>query len=623
MRIHGGSLVSEIYIHFGWSLYFVLACIFVLFFGIVGTLLFDRILNLRPHKFPFAERTVFGYATFILAGLVISRFGTSPARYRLMIALLVILGLLLNDFLKVRNSPMGIKPGFMSRVPRINVEPSYVVALIAGSCAIAAFYFQVFQTHIFRGFFLTSYSAENNDLGSYVLQSQNILTSGYRDSGQVLDSKVHLLSQLDHPSTQTFMASLAGILGVNTWKVGLLALFISALIAILAMMNLIEALKLPTGSSTAVLAVSCIFTPYYFYLLSCGFLAQLMAIPIIIMIFSLLLKSNSREDNKWDAVGAGFLLAVLASFSPENALMMIGFGTGIAIVLSCYPSGVLSLTGAAGRMRTWLVPYLGVFAVIAALNPFTINAFRVVEHIGKQGIAGWELYIWNIWTWLGISSVAGSGQNLSTQLPSLVVLLALLGFLARDLVRFRTTTPVTYLIVFLSAIFVLSVGIWGTTGYQSWKLVLTYSSVFVVAMYGLAMMQLKNPVGVVSVALFVLGISIGTSHLSTEKGQVGIAIESKTISPELQRMLLSPEFSRQKGVDLILAPIQQTMLATSVPSIPVNMVEVTYVSNGKRLPVHYSCTLMTRTEFEGQGLDKSTIVRESKRYVLVNTPRCD
>jgi urea transporter len=172
-------------------------------------------------------------------------------------------------------------------------------------------------------------------------------------------------------------------------------------------------------------------------------------------------------------------------------------------------------------------------------------------------------------------------------------------------------------IVSLCCLVAVGVQKWGIDGYQTWKLITTFTPFFMI-MFLIALLSITSKGAPGSWILLSL-ITVGATY--SWSGSIWMDQQSSYLSQDLAQITRTAEIKRQEGVNVLIEPFFETMAASVMSGVPSSMSSSSYPFFTGQDP-EFACTLATEATLATLK-NPGPIIARRGRYVLVGTPVCD
>lgn len=594
---------------------------------------------------------IFGFALLSIAGswyaLLEVKMNRLALVFSVAVALLVGIWILLMDG-RSRVTESGVRT---NKGPDARQIRGYLVALapvLVGIAGLTFFVIPMVTSELLQSGFVTSFTSDNNDLASYILQATNVAQAGFGPTELLADpdfiefGSLGDLARYDHTGASALLASTSVMFGLPVWKVATVSVLAagSCLIpAVAVFVREVCGLRLRWCLLAGTVAA---FTVYFWYMTSQGFYAQLLAACLVVAELALFTWAGRGGDRIIFVAASAVLIAAGWFISPEVQLL--------ALVL-------LPLVALAGLLqsdhermlarKSWFIkPYsvligwmaLAVAASLVLAVPRIKGAIEVLTSVSGQTSAGWPLNLGGSGaSLLGLDGRVPFGDpnaqlTLVTGADVLawLLLFGLLVVLVALTVKRKDGRAAMALVILAAIAGLVAVGIvrWGPTGYQTWKLIVTMSVPAIALICGVCFLIAKTtPVrqAVAAVMLVLVGVSLANGQAiwikNLSSNEVG---RSRMMSPELVGLLRSPFLQRQQGLNVHLSPYFETMVAPAVYDKTAALSAPHYFSetsdNGRGFP--FPCTVMASGAPRPAELASTKVVKRTQNYIVVGTEQC-
>ena len=485
-----------------------------------------------------------------------------------------------------------------------------VVAVLVGFVP----YYQLMMHQDFLPGFGTSATWTNNDLGAYLQMATNVVHSGFNNAGFIDGWDAGFQASFDHPAAQSFFAASSQLLLREPFQMGIVV--VSSLLASLFMAGVVVARRIShqiPPSWTVVTSAAIVVNPAIFGLVANFFFAQLLAICLTMCIFALGVLYMKKD---WTLQFMFLLsLAVFAIFltSPEIAIILV-----IPIVFV----SILQLPRQAWIKTSF--KFVGAFLLFGLLlrigsGSLISDQLAVLQRNTGSGVAGWESNFLSPTALLGFAptQLAGPYSSGTRVLDALLIgfgLIILFKMTAAKRINWRAFS---FLCIFLFPV-IPAVVKWGSTGYQTWKIITTLVPFIGIALWSIGKSQDRDTAAPIKqyLSLLVVGATIAWVGFVWRE-----TAPTSYINRDAAGVSLSAEMKKQSGVNILVAPFFETMALSVIPGRPSHISSPSYqFPNGQ--PLKYGCTLTTKERVKDIP-NAGKIVHERGVYVLIGTPKCD
>lgn len=508
-----------------------------------------------------------------------------------------------------KSSPKIISGGIFKFKTGSKVFGLYGLATVIG----LAPYLHLMVHEKFTSGFGTSASWTNNDLGAYIQMATNIVAAGHADAGFVVGWDAGSQASFDHPAAQTFFAGASQLLFRSPFQMGIVVMSVILASLFLATISVAQALGNVKSAQLLVGLGFVVINPAIISATSNFFFAQLLAITLTMGIFAsfLSLTRNSSSQLHYSSVPIMSVAALLVSV--EIAVVMIP-------MVWLFSTLMTSRKSLFGHFKKTLISHVIVIGLaLILLRGVLESQINVLRRTTVVNIAGWESNYTSISALLGFAPTQlGGPYSDGTRFLDALIILVFVFIVGLGLFRGWVNRPalmaVAVLAIFLAVAFVK----WGSTSYQTWKLISTLFPFFAVLVFSIKLETsslTSSPIRNV-LPLLVVGLTFSWSGFIWKDVQL-----SSFINPDVSEVALSEAARRQPGINVALSPFFETMAMSVVSGIPSHMVSPTYQFSAGQ-DIKYSCTLTTKDRLASLP-NVGPIVHQRGEYVLVGTPRCD
>jgi hypothetical protein len=256
--------------------------------------------------------------------------------------------------------------------------------------------------------------------------------------------------------------------------------------------------------------------------------------------------------------------------------------------------------------------------LLVASHRLLISQYDVLVRLSGSGVAGWKSNFASFAMVFGMVPNQYSGPySDGTKLFDVVIFIALAILCFSRVRENRKNSIVAYSLFGLVGIIVIAVQKWGIDGYQTWKLITSFTPIFMLLLVSLFLMgkNTEKSMSVVAISMLTVGATFSWSGFVWKDAQA-----SSFINPDVAEVALSASSDRQDGINILLSPFFETMAVSAITGVPSHLSSMTYqFSTGQEL--RYSCTLTTIdrvVEIRNSG----PIVHRRGDYVLIGSPKC-
>jgi len=488
--------------------------------------------------------------------------------------------------------------------------PLLVVAVLVGLSP----YYALMLHHDFLPGFGTSATWRNNDLGSYLQMASNVVHSGFNNAGYIDGWNAGAQASFDHPAAQSFFAASSQLLFRKPFQMGIVV--VSTLLASLFMAGVVVVRRISHRIPpfwAVITSAAIVINPAIFGMVANFFFAQLLAICLTMCAFALGVLSLQKVWS-WQSM---FLMSVVsfAIFlaSPEIAVILLPL--------------ILLASALHLPREVWLKTSLkllcsySLFGVLLRIlsGSLLLDQLDVLHRNTGAGVAGWEANLLSPAALLGFAPTQFYGPYSSGTriLDVLVILFTVVVIFTMTMKKRINSKACSFLCIFLVPV-ILAVLKWGSTGYQTWKLITT-----VVPFVGVTLWTLGKSEDTVTnarirpyISVLVIGATVGWSGYLWRD-----TTSSSFINSDAAGVSLSVQMKKQSGVNIFVAPYFETMALSVISERPTQMMPPTYqFPNGQSLK--YGCTLTTKERVKDLP-NAGKIIYQQGDYVLVGTPKCD
>lgn len=578
--------------------------------GVLGMLVVQLLSVSTEHttRIPIQVCPVIGLAACSLLSLTVVSFGRSlgTTEVHLTIAAVAISGLLVPSVRHTRE----IRYTSSDLVLLLKSLSWYCLAGLLP-------YFFLFRREFYTSGFQTSATWTNNDLGAYLQMATNLVKAGHQDAGLVDGWNAGLASSFDHPAAMSLLAFVSSLLKRNPFQVGILTM--SSLIAVLSLTSswIISTLTRKQHKQVMIAGVVCAFNPVFVAAVVNFFLAQVIAVTLIIGAFAVSVAFAQEPKNlRPSAISLSVIFCACLLTSIEIALLLGPLIVSLALFFLSNNSSI--------RQRFYfLTVSITATTIIFLMHAETVSSqLEVLRRASGDAVAGWTTNLMSPLFILGLAPTE-MGLRMTGLSGSLdMVCLVAIALLVSEFIRTENGRLTVNGLIMIGVLLAGAVVRWGADGYQSWKLLTSCIPV----MYLLFLTGLGSPPNVdkflvrrhvffQSIPLFVLSATLGWSAWLWRD-----ATPTSIVRPELSSIAMSDEMRRQPAINVDLAPFFETMAASSMMNRPVWMISPSYEYPEGNSP-KYPCTLTTTDKISNQN-SYGKVIAQRGNLVLVGTPEC-
>jgi len=594
---------------------------------------------------------IFGFALLSIAGSWYALLEVQMNRAALIVT--VVAALLVGVWILRMDGSFGVaESGARTAKATVGAQiRGYLLAfmpVIIGILGLTFFVMPMITSELLESGFVTSFTSDNNDLASYILQATNVAQAGFGPTEILVDpdligfGSLGDVARYDHTGASALLASTSVMFGLPVWKVATVSVLAAAsclVPAVVVFVRQVSGLRLRWCLIAGTVAT---FTVYFWYMTSQGFYAQLLAACLVVAELALFTWAGRGGDRIVFVAASAVLIAAGWFISPEVQLL--------ALVL-------LPLVALAGLLqhgddhkptyKSWFIkPYLALIgwmaaAVVASLVlavPRIKGAIEVLTSVSGQTSAGWPLNLGGSGaSLLGIEGrVPGGDPNAQLTLVTgadvlaWLLLFVLLALLVVVTVKRKDGRAAMALVILAAIVGLIGVGIvrWGPTGYQTWKLIITLSAPAIALICGVCFLVAKTTQirqAVAAVMLLLVGVSLANGQAIWTKNLASNDVaRSRMMSPELVGLLRSPFLQQQQGLNVHLSPYFETMVAPAVYDKAAALSAPHYFSepsdNGRGFP--FPCTVMASAAPRPPQLAGTKVVKRTANYIVLGTAQC-
>lgn len=461
--------------------------------------------------------------------------------------------------------------------------------------------------------FGTSATWTNNDLGAYIQMATNVGRSGVADAGLVTGWNAGLQASFDHPGSHALFASIARLLHREPYQVGIVLMATVMTVFFLSAVVVISRIgKRPISTMLMIGTVVVAINPPVIAAATNFFYPHLASIAMSLGFCALILILNETAESKGGFVLLGVLTAATWLVSIEIAVVMMS-------LISLF---VLSRKSEMGRVKLLsylVVGHISVFAM-GLLIRFTLfkSQFDVMTRMSTGGVAGWKSNFVSPTMILGVTPTQfGGPYSAGVRFWDVAIVFASLALVTVLTVKKKVDLTIALSCFALNCFVLVAVKKWGIDGYQTWKLVTTFTPFFMIL---LLILLLSIDTEKLSGSWFLVPLlTVGATY--SWSGSIWKDHSASYISQELSQITHMEEIQRQVGLNVLIEPFFPTMSASVMSGVPTRMSSPNYYFfEGQELL--YRCTLATEETLKSIE-NPGPIIARRGHYVLVGTPACD
>jgi len=421
----------------------------------------------------------FGFSLLVIAELYIARFVPFPIKYVYWISVPVIIAIVASPYKYFRKKPKSIINIPSKRTSREDERPTsylsqfrYLTFALPGLVSSSAYYLWVIISSPISKPYLTSFTLSNNDLGVYLIDSTNIVKSGYKNSGDILSLDPTYWIEKDHPAAKAFFAITPSLFNLKNWQFGNIGMiFLISLLSVGLMTFVVHVLKLPIKFSLLVTLIA-LTNPYIFYTIGNFFLAQTICLSLMVLgISTVTMDLRNRER----AAILSSTFAALLVTSSETSIILLLFLVVLQVFKAALPKEnqkrwKLSRSSFRTIFQDVHTTLDSSFLSFLIVVPWLIPAIQQVFTSAKDGVGGWQLFVWNPLSWIGVDDIG------TENLGALIMFALIMTWIAFSIGREKSNSNLNIAFIILGVIcLTFTVGIfkWGASAYQTWKLFTT------------------------------------------------------------------------------------------------------------------------------------------------------
>jgi hypothetical protein len=474
-------------------------------------------------------------------------------------------------------------------------------------------YFSLMLTSEFPLGFGTSATWTNNDLGIYIQMATNVSQSGVADAGLITGWNAGLQASFDHPGSHALFASISGILDRQPYQLGIVLVATVIAVSFFASVAVISRfLKYEYFSWSLIGSIVILVNPPLIAAASNFFYPHLTSIGLSIGFLALIMILRETQDSL-----GGFF--ILASITAATWLISVEISVVMMSLISLFALGRSSSSNRSRFVLHLLVSHSVLFGIgLAVRYSLFKSQFDILTRMSASGVAGWRTNFVSPSMILGLVPAQFGGPYSkgvrlldALFLMSLAVVLLIFIFKKKIQPIIGLATATLFLAVFVA------VQRWGIDGYQTWKLITTFTPFFMVLL--LIVIRSIKTNGTPSAWLIIPLITVGATFSWTSSIWKDPA--SSYLNQSLSQITQTEELRRQAGVNILIEPYFKTMAASAMSGVPSRMSSPSYpFFEGQELL--YRCTLAT-TETIKTINNHGPIIAQRGHYLLVGTPVCD
>jgi hypothetical protein len=475
-------------------------------------------------------------------------------------------------------------------------------------------YFALMMQSGFPMGFGTSATWVNNDLGAYIQVATNIGLSGVADAGLVNGWNAGFQASFDHPGSHALFASISRLLHREPYQVGIVLIATIMTVMFLSSIAVIGRLaKREVSPPLMIAAMFVVINPPLIAAVSNFFFPHLASICLSIGFLALLLIFNETEASRGGFLILGCLTTATMLISVEISLVMMS-------LVSLFVLSRKTAISRSSLIIRLIVGHLSVLGIGLALQ-FSLfkSQFDVMTRISDAGVVGWRSNFVSPSMLFGlVPTQFGGPYSAGVRFWDLLFVLGLLVLLAILTYKKKIDLTISLSIFVLCCFVTVGVQKWGVDGYQTWKLVTTFTPFFMIMLL-IILLLLTTSARTSGPWLLIPLITVGATF--SWSGLIWKDPVSSYVTRDLAQITQSVEIRRQTAVNVLIEPYFKTMAASVMSGVPSRMASPTYqFVEGQELL--YRCTLATDETLktiENHG----PIVARRGQYVLVGTPTCD
>ena len=505
----------------------------------------------------------------------------------------------------------------------------YAAPWLLGITAVTIFLLPMIASPFQPKGFVTSFTFDNADLGSYIGEASNVLRAGYDNAHLYFDwnagtNPSTFAAKTDHAGASSLLAFSARALTAPVWKIAQIAVM-AAFAAMFAAAVVLVRAWLPR-SPRAALAVAALGVTSFmmWYLVGNYFLAHIVCLALVLSQLALLVHAR---DHLFDW-RVQFTLVPLAAAtwltSPELQFVMALLAGGL--IGGDLVASVVARVGGALRLALARIAAVALSVAMSAvvILPFTADLLSRSQRIyAVGGQVGWTIDMQNgVATFLGYPDLIGSRSAVGW-LAAIAVGLTLLGSLVWSIGRRdRAGLSAGIFILVLAAAVAFGSERWGWVAYQNWKLIFSLSAPFLLFAAILVLRPLSPANRRVAVALMtaIVGVNLTVgAHMWDGARATEETLTNHSVSQPLVTVLEDAKVQRQGRLNIYISTFYNTMIAPTIYGKTAAMWSANYNSGGVPGAHPYSCSLVQAAVYT-RAMGK--IVYSSHGYHLVATPRC-
>lgn len=487
----------------------------------------------------------------------------------------------------------------------------------------------------------TAFTNANNDIAIYVVQSDNVVHSGFDEFDRISGVAVGAWTKGDHTGTSTSYAVFADLLREPTWRVAMPVMLVSLAATVLLLVaigtriaRVGRAIVLAIGLWAISAALAGTVQANYYLGQS---VARLLLVAQVFAVVELFGSDRTRR-----------VALPLVSLGLSTSAALLAYPAGQVtslVVVGAVTAGLVAIRAVRGPGRgEWirLARDLGLAGATVALGVLSVMPRwkMIVDTIrlySKPGITGWPAKTLDPAILIGLKTDPSVSWSRAWWLIALVVVVLAISGAVATARRDPTTLGVVMTMLAVPAmLYVLFAARIGSSTYQTWKFVATVQPLTTLAVGLLTVLGVRAiaqsarraigsenvqraarfaaPVPVLVAGLFALGVAQQTWRevTSSEAVFAGRHVRSDVIAAGR-----SEAVRRQPQLTITLSPYFETMVAPVV-------VDLHYVSWGTdtyRGPPgpQFACTLTTAAQVASGATVSDRVAGD---VVLVATPQC-
>jgi hypothetical protein len=461
--------------------------------------------------------------------------------------------------------------------------------------------------------FGTSATWTNNDLGIYIQMATNVGRTGVADAGLITGWNAGLQASFDHPGSHALFASISRLLYREPFQVGIVLMATIIAVMFLASVAVISRIAKREVSPLLMLgSVVVVVNPPLIAATTNFFFPHLASIGLSIGFLAILLILVETGISRGLFLILGCLSLATVFISVEISVVMMSL---VSVFVLCRKSEI----SRSSLLIHLIVSHAAVLAIGLVLRFSLLKSqFDVMTRITGSGVAGWTTNFVSPSMLFGlVPTQFGGPYSDGVKFWDLLFMVGLFALLTTLTYKKKIDLTVSLSIVSLCCLVAVGVQKWGIDGYQTWKLITTFTPFFMI-MFLIALLSITSKGAPGSWILLSL-ITVGATY--SWSGSIWMDQQSSYLSQDLAQITRTAEIKRQEGVNVLIEPFFETMAASVMSGVPSSMSSSSYPFFTGQDP-EFACTLATEATLATLK-NPGPIIARRGRYVLVGTPVCD